>query len=415
MNHHGKLLLGFVVLVLSGFGAFTAGAQVYIQCPCLALDANVNPDPTTGTINPATGNIECTLPGPRQIACKALTAGDGHVMMADGNDIYVFGFSDVTGVATDQVMNTGFRAANTSAPTINVKEGQELYLSLTNVSMVERPDLFDPHTVHYHGFPNAGSIFDGEPMASVAINMGNTLTYYYKQVEPGTYMYHCHVEAAEHMQMGMLGNLFVRPAQDDNVALKNLGIPAYTGFAYNDTDATTGYHVAYPIQETAFDPNFHHNDNSYNPLDFAGMDDTYLLFNGRGYPDTINPSPILNIYGHASQPVNSKITATRGQKILLRISSLATTEFYTVATMGIPMRVVGNGARIFRGGGVATGRNLYYNTNSITLGGGQAMDVILDTSAVAAGTYFLYTTNLHHLNNNQEDFGGMMTEIVINP
>ena len=27
-------------------------------------------------------------------------------------------------------------------------------------------------------------------------------------------MYHCHVEAAEHMQMGMLGNLFVRPRQN---------------------------------------------------------------------------------------------------------------------------------------------------------------------------------------------------------
>jgi len=32
---------------------------------------------------------------------------------------------------------------------------------------------------------------------------------------------------------------------------------------------------------------------------------------------------------------------------------------------------------------------------------------------VAAGTYYLYTTNLNYLSNNQQDFGGMMTEIRI--
>jgi hypothetical protein len=31
-----------------------------------------------------------------------------------------------------------------------------------------------------------------------------------------------------------------------------------------------------------------------------------------------------------------------------------------------------------------------------------------------AGTYLLYTTNLNYLSNDGEDFGGMMTEIVVN-
>jgi FtsP/CotA-like multicopper oxidase with cupredoxin domain len=310
----------------------------------------------------------------------------------------------------------GMLAANTSAPTINVKEGQEFYLSLTNVGMMQRPDLFDPHTVHYHGFPNAASIFDGEPMASGGINMGSTFTYFYYNVEPGTYMYHCHVEASEHMQMGMLGNLFVRPAQDDDVALKNLGIQPplnqpYQGFAYDDEDGSTGYHVAYPIQVTGFDPRFHHADNSYNPLNFADMNDTYTLFNGRGYPDTVDPNPIANVYGHNSQNTSALITATRGQKILLRISSLSTVDFYTVSLGGLQMRVVGQGARLLRG---PDGKNLFYTTNSITLGGGEAYDVIVDTSGVNPGVYFLYTANLNHLSNDAEDFGGMMTEIVVN-
>jgi len=32
---------------------------------------------------------------------------------------------------------------------------------------------------------------------------------------------------------------------------------------------------------------------------------------------------------------------------------------------------------------------------------------------VATGTYYLYAANLNYLSNDNEDFGGMMTEIVI--
>jgi FtsP/CotA-like multicopper oxidase with cupredoxin domain len=249
-------------------------------------------------------------------------------------------------------------------------------------------------------------------MASFGINMGDTLTYYYNNIEPGTYMFHCHVEAPEHMQMGMLGNLYVTPAQDGTT------INGFTQFAYNDCPApgdpmcgSTGYHVSKFIQVTAFDPVFHHDDNSYNPLDFAGMDDTYGLLNGRGYPDTVLSGSITNSLGVSAQNTDARVVATRGQRILLRISSLATTEFYTITLLGIPMRVVGQGARLLRG---PDGKNLSYMTNSITLGGGEAMDVIIDTSTVNPGTYFLYSTNLHHLSNDAEDFGGIMTEIVIN-
>ena len=61
------------------------------------------------------------------------------------------------------------------------------------------------------------------------------------------------------------------------------------------------------------------------------------------------------------------------------------------------------------------GTPLHYDTNSVTLGGGMAADAILDTTGVAAGTYYLYAANLNYLSNDGEDFGGMMTEIVINP
>jgi FtsP/CotA-like multicopper oxidase with cupredoxin domain len=283
--------------------------------------------------------------------------------------------------------------------------------------MFMRPDLFDPHTVHFHGYGNAATVFDGEPMASLSINMGNSLTYYYNINEPGTYMYHCHVEATEHMQMGMLGNLYVRPAQNG----QPFGGCATQLYAYNDEDGSTCYDVEAPIQIHSFDPKFHEADLTVQPLPFAAMKDTYPMLNGRGYPDTVNPgdlpapvddqgTPLNN--GLSPQKVNALITATTGQKILVRFSSLATTNYHSLqTTLGVPMRVVGKDARLLRG---LNGEDLTYMTNVIILGGGESTDAIVDTTGVAPGTYFLYTTNLDHLSNEKEDFGGMMTEIVIN-
>jgi hypothetical protein len=81
-----------------------------------------------------------------------------------------------------------------------------------------------------------------------------------------------------------------------------------------------------------------------------------------------------------------------------------------VTALGLPMRVIGGGARQARG---PDGKDTSHGTNSVTLGGGEAVEVIIDTAGVPAGTYFLYTTNLNYLSNFEEDFGGMMTEIVI--
>jgi FtsP/CotA-like multicopper oxidase with cupredoxin domain len=338
--------------------------------------------------------------------------------MADGTDLYSFGFSDVTGVPSEEIMTTASLAANFPAPTIALKEGQKFYLKLSNVGMMLRPDLFDSHSVHFHGFPNAAPVFDGVPDSSITIQMGGTLTYFYNLATAGTFIYHCHVEATEHMQMGMLGQLYVQPKQNNLPNGTNLrGFTHQTGFnyVYNDGDGSTRYDVEYPIQIAGFDRTFHELHLGIQPLPFALMKDTYPMINGRGYPDTISTNAITNMNGHASQKVSGLITATRGQKILLRISSLATVDFHTLTAQGIPMKVVGKGASLLRGpnNGATPGKNLYYDTSSVTLGGGETADVILDTARVGTGTYFLYATRLHALSNDQEDNGGMMTEIVI--
>ncbi len=381
-------------------------AAVYVQCP--------------GDLN---GDADLLDPGEGPTAehpnskCMHLTGGDGFITMADGRVLYTFGFSDVTGLPPDQVMSTASIAANFPAPTIALKEGQEFFLTLSNVGMPMRPDLFDPHSVHFHGFPNAATVFDGVPEASISINMGSSITYYYNLVEPGTYLYHCHVEATEHMQMGMLGNLYVMPRQNDLADGTPLGaFTHHTGYkyVYNDGDGSTYYDVDAPIQLASMDHVFHEDHLAVQPLPFALMKDTYSMMNGRGYPDTVNPNPLpapAENGGKESQKVSSLITASSGQKIALRLSNLSVTTFYTVTALGLPMKVVGTGARLLRG---SDGKDLSYQTGSVTLGGGESVDVIIDTAGIAPGRYFLYTSNLNHLTNYTDDLGGMMTEIVLN-
>jgi len=406
----GRMIVLPLLIALSLFVTVDlADAVVNIQCPG---DSNGDaiPEPGHPAFRP-------------NVKCMHVSGGDGFSVMGDGTVLYTFGFADLTGIADnpatpiDERMEAGMLAAEWSAPTIVLDEGDEFYLNLTNVGMLMRPDLFDPHSVHWHGFPQAASIFDGVPDASISINMGSTLTYYYNVVEPGTYLWHCHVEATEHMQMGMLGNLYVRPAQNKLPAGTNLnGFIHQAGFkyAYNDADGSTRYDVEFPIQMGGFDGYYHEQHLAVQPLPFALMKDTYAMLNGRGYPDTVNPgwlpAPAEN-GGKVSQKVSSLIQATAGQKVLLRISNVSIARFYTLATLGVPMRVVGKDARLLRG---PDGKNLAYVTNSVTLGGGETADVILDTTGMAPGTYFLYTTNLNYLSNNTEDFGGMMTEIRIN-
>jgi hypothetical protein len=108
----------------------------------------------------------------------------------------------------------------------------------------------------------------------------------------------------------------------------------------------------------------------------------------------------------------------------LRISDLDVTEYQTLASQGIPMKVIGLNAKLLRD---QAGNNLYYTTNSITLAGGESLDVILDVSDAGCGTtgcaaslwpagsvFFLYTPNLDHLSNDAENFGGLMTEVHVN-
>jgi FtsP/CotA-like multicopper oxidase with cupredoxin domain len=370
-----------------------------------------------------------------------------------------------------QIEDIGVMNGNIPAPLVAFDEDDEMFLTLTNVGMIMRPDLFEQHTIHFHGYPNASAFYDGVPDASVAINIGGSFTYYYLAPDAGTYFWHCHITPPEHLQMGMVGQLYVRPRQNrvpstktlyaslqaqqgdlrtacrrpgdgalpssastadilcsNPVPAVNTGLSGGGKYAYNDGDGSTAYDTEYALQIHGFDPNFHFVGMTFNPENFAGMKDKYFLLNGRSYPDTVQPGPMATQSSdgrvHYSQPLPSIINIPAGGKALLRIADLDVSEYQTLATLGVPMHVVGFNAKLLRD---QAGNNLQYYTNSITLGGGESLDVILDASDAGCGSvgcaatlyptgsvFYLYTPNLDHLSNDAENFGGLMTEVHIN-
>ena len=57
--------------------------------------------------------------------------------------------------------------AQISAPMLAFDEGDDITITLTNLGLLQRPDLFDGHTLHWHGFVNAIPLFDGVPELSL--------------------------------------------------------------------------------------------------------------------------------------------------------------------------------------------------------------------------------------------------------
>jgi len=336
-----------------------------------------------------------------------LAATDGYITLPGrANPLYVFGFVNVpVGVTPDALVDYK-GVVQLSAPIIGVDQEADVYLTLTNIGLVVRPDLDDSHTIHWHGFPNATAIFDGVPEVSIAVPVGRDFPYYYKPHRAGTFMYHCHFEDVEHVQMGMTGIVYVRPSQN--------GTPlgGYTKFAYNDSDGSTGYDREFALLLDELWTTPHDNLESIQETVWPNYKANYWTINGRTYPDTLLPN---NDPSLLEQPLSSLIQVNAGERVLLRFASLGY-EQQAMQLPGIPLKVVGEDATLLRNGSV----DLSYMTNTIYIGPGEARDVLFTAPSYmgpgAYDTYLLKNRNVHRLTNDgAAGLGGQVTEVRVYP
>ncbi len=98
------------------------------------------------------------------------------------------------------------------SPTIRVEQGDEIRITLENTHYL-------PHTIHLHGVDHPFMTADGHDNDGVeehAVYPGSSHTYEFKPRHAGTMLYHCHVQTAQHLMMGMAGMLVVEENQPNN-------------------------------------------------------------------------------------------------------------------------------------------------------------------------------------------------------
>ncbi len=91
-------------------------------------------------------------------------------------------------------------------PTIRLKECDSLELTISNTNPLA-------HTFHLHGGLDDWTM-DGVPYVSqLPIHSNQEFTYVFENLKAGTYWYHCHVDVAHHIDLGMYGAFIVEERQ----------------------------------------------------------------------------------------------------------------------------------------------------------------------------------------------------------
>jgi FtsP/CotA-like multicopper oxidase with cupredoxin domain len=371
-----------------------------------------------------------------------LAATDGYITVPGREDdpIYIFGFIPVADDPVGTLAQDFKGRAQHVAPILDTTEGTDVYLKLTNLGLIQRPDLTDSHTLHWHGFRTPTALFDGVPEVSVAVPIARQFTYFYRPHNAGTYMYHCHFEDVEHVQMGMTSVVFVRSKSNPN-------------WAYNHPSTAFDRHFAILLNEIW--SVFHDGDRDIQESVPTDYDPQWFTLNGRCYPQTVLPNDDPGLPGslriltdnanngdaEASQPVSALIQVNPGDRVLLRLANLGYNQ-HAMQLPGIPMQVIGQDAT-FLGPGtsldVAYG-DRRYTTNTIYIGPGEARDVLFtapgfhDSAPIRFtdnwgqyNRYFFRNRDYRKLANNGaaggggengavQGLGGMATEVrVYNP
>jgi hypothetical protein len=352
---------------------------------------------------------------------------------------YIFGFRNVTQLDDVQRQNQKNKAQH-NAPffwldQFDPDNPRDFKMQLTNLGLALRPDLTDAHTLHWHGFRNVIPFFDGEPTGSVSVPVGQYFTYVYRPRDPGTYMYHCHVEDIEHVTMGMTGIVFVRPLQNGTT------IGGFNKFAYNDGDGSTGYHREYAMFLSEIWLEGHWNDAHIQESQWYNFKADFSLLNGRVYPDTLLPNSPIDLASSTNvltiqtdsngdllppvgydnlqyQPHSALITCNDGERVLLRFANLGFREA-SMTLAGINLRVVGRDATPMKG---RDGTDTSYTTDTLLMGAGESFDAIFTAPAFSGGSgssglgydvYVLY--NRRYTQDDDVTTQGQRTEVRVYP
>lgn len=332
-----------VAAALLGISPFIFGSVATAATPASITRATAN-SVASATLPTAT----CTLSGSTR-TCD-LWAKTGTLSLPGSVSVPIWGYSDTAG-----------GAAQLPGPTLIANQGETLKVILHN-TLAQSSSL---------SFPEQASMPD-----TVGVTTGNSKTYTFNTLQPGTSLYEAGLTSngPRQVAMGLFGTLVIRPSGSAN--------QAYSGGATFDDEAV----LVFSEVDTALN-------NAPATFDMHNYSPKYWLINGKAYPQT------------------AEINTTAGNKVLLRYLN-AGLQDHSIGALGMHQTVIG-----------VDGKPLPYSYQIVaeTLAAGQSLDLIatVPTTAPAGAKYALYNA-ANHLDNSGArtasgtiQFGGMMTFLTV--
>jgi len=208
------------------------------------------------------------------------------------------------------------------SPVIRVEEDDIVWIQLENTH-------YFPHTIHLHGVDHpfadsSGEGNDGVPQTSEQLVMpGGSRTYEIKPRNPGTFVYHCHVQTHVHLAMGLVGMFIVEENRPNNwVQTFNVG----GGQVRHPSVAIQEeYDSEYDLHYHALDKELHDIIKNYNDprliarkmnreYDMTDSTEDYYTLNGRSFPYTIRESLIVT---EPDQKIKIRLFNSSGELLAL--------------------------------------------------------------------------------------------------
>lgn len=184
------------------------------------------------------------------------------------------------------------------SPVIRVEQGDQVLITLENTHYL-------PHTIHLHGVDHPFMTTSGKDNDGVEehpVYPGKSHTYEIQTRHAGTMLYHCHVQTAQHMMMGLTGMIIVeenRPnnwLQTFNIGAGHVRHPSVAVKEKYNREYDLFYHSVdkrlAQIVQGANDPRLiaQRMNRQYNMTESF---ENYFLLNGRAFPYTLRESMIV--------------------------------------------------------------------------------------------------------------------------
>lgn len=268
---------------------------------------------------------------------------DGYQEMADGEFIYVWGYThakgfvDVGEIKTEEDRDTKLLPVKAPGDMIRLISGKNYVIVLHNAGWYETEEGSGinnvSHTIHFHGLDLIPDV-DGVPnLPYPSVFPGEVFRYLLSIPEDveGTYIGHCHVDSTNHIMAGMYFPLIIDRKPETGRNVFETPDKQIYGYEYDRE-----YSLFFSEIDSEYMEMLREKGNIRRGLDWKS---NYFMMNGRIFTDKLdNPLSTIN------DPM-SRIVAYEGETVLIRLLAIGYDHIFSWHPHGYHGLVIGTDGR----------------------------------------------------------------------